>query len=559
VRLEVRSWRPLSRLWARLLAFNVLLVFLPVAGFLYLDVYERELLTAQERAMVQQGRLTAAALAGSAGVTAGATIDPAAASALLHRLDRRVEARLRVVDGKGRLLADSSLPGPAESPPHPPPPDRYGASRSPRAIRFPAREEALARQSFLYRIGAALYRQWERLVTSPEPARDGDRYYRNGDPLLGPEVRSALAGRYGASTRPSGRGQSSVTLYSAIPVRSASGQVIGAVLVSQSTLRLRADLADVRLGIFRVFLVSCLAAIVLSLFVGATLARPLERLANEARTLVDPRGRLLGSFRGSARKDEIGDLARALEELTRRLAAHLRFTEAFAADVSHELKNPLAGIRGATELLAEVEEPADRERFLGIVQREVARMELLLGGVRDITGIDAHLPAEPARAVDLAALLTDLADGFRLRAVDLPTETGITLDLHLPQGSPVVHAAPERLGQLFGNVLDNALSFSPPGGTVTIELAADPSEEGFARVRIDDEGPGIPEAHRERIFDRFFSWRPAPSAEEESRERHAGLGLAIARAIAEGYGGAIRAGERPGGGARVEVRLPVDG
>jgi two-component system sensor histidine kinase ChvG len=517
----------LSRLWVRLLAFNVLLVFLPVAGFLYLDVYERELLVAQERAMVQQGRLAAAALAG------GDAIAPSAAAALLHRLDRRVEARLRVVDGKGALLADSSQPGPA---PRPLPVGRYGSSSS-----------SLSRESVLYRIGAFLYREWQRLGASPEPSRESDAYSRTTGPLLGPEVRAALAGRYGAATRPSGGGQRSVTLYSAIPVRGAAGQVVGAVLVSQSTLRLRAALADVRLGVFRVFLGSVLAAIVLSLFVGTTLARPLQRLADEARALVDRRGRLLGGFRGSARNDEIGDLARALEELTRRLASHLRFIESFAADVSHELKNPLASIRGATELLAEVEEPGDRARFLGVVEREVARMELLLAGVRDITGIDAHLPAEPVSPVDLAALLADLAQGFRLRA-----GAGIALALTLPAGPRLfVHAAPERLAQLLGNVLDNALSFSPAGGTVKVELAR---EEGFARLRVDDQGPGIPEVHRERIFDRFFSWRPG-----EGKEGHSGLGLAIARAIAEGYGGSIRAGERPGGGARLEVRLPTSG
>ncbi|HEV7518912.1 MAG TPA: ATP-binding protein [Thermoanaerobaculia bacterium] len=519
-----------SRISIRLLLFNVLLVFLPVAGFLYLDVYERELLAAQERAMVQQGRLAAAALAG------GDAIAPAAATVLLHRLERRVDARLRVVDGNGVLLADSSLPGPS---PRQLPVGRYGASRA----------TPLSRESVLYRIGAFLYRQWQRLGASPEPARETDPYSRTAGPLLGPEVRAALAGRYGASTRPSGGGQRSVTLYSAIPVRGAAGQVTGAVLVSQSTLRLRAALGDVRLGIFRVFLGSVLAAILLSLFVGTTLARPLQRLADEARALADRRGRLLGSFRGSAREDEIGDLARALEELTRRLAAHLRFIESFAADVSHELKNPLAGIRGATELLAEVEEPGDRARFLSVVLREVARMELLLAGVRDITGIDAHLPAEPAPPVDLAALLADLAAGFRLRAGD-----GIALSLALPAGPPlVVHASPERLAQLFGNVLDNASSFSPPGGTVRVELAP---EEGFVRVRVDDQGPGIPEVHRERIFDRFFSWRPG---QDGGREGHTGLGLAIARAIAEGYGGSIRAGEGPGGGARLEVRLPASG
>jgi len=526
--------RPFSGLSLKLLAFNLLLVFLPVAGFLYLDVYERQLLDQQERAMVQQGRLLAAALAGRE------AIPPQEAAALIQRLDRRIEARLRVVDTQGTLLADSSRGGPPALPT--PTGERYSRD-------LPA---SPARDSLLYRLGATVYRLWQRRFTSPVPVREVDTYYRAGAPLLGPEVRAALAGRYGAVTRPTG-GQRSVTLYSAIPVRGATGrsdragEVIGAVLVSQSTLRLRAALVDVRLGIFRVFLGSVLAAFVLSLLIATTIARPLQRLADEARALVDRRGRLLGSFRGSARGDEIGDLARALEELTRRLAGHLRFIESFAADVSHELKNPLAGIRGATELLAEiteVEDADDRVRFLGVVEREVARMERLLAGMRDITGIDAHLPAEPAPPVDLGSLLAELVESARRRA------PGVEMTFRRSDDAPlVVQASPERLAQLFDNVLDNARSFSPPGGTVTVELAREP---GFARIRVDDQGPGIPEAHRERIFDLFFSYRPG-----EERGGHSGLGLAIARAIAEGYGGSIAAGPRSGGGARFEIRLPV--
>ncbi|HZF14156.1 MAG TPA: ATP-binding protein [Thermoanaerobaculia bacterium] len=523
--------RPFSGLSLKLLAFNLLLVFLPVAGFLYLDVFERELLSQQERAMVQQGRLLAAALAGRE------SIPPQEATALIQRLDRRIEARLRVVDTKGTLLADSSRGGPPALPAAAV--ERYGRD-------LPI---SPARDSLLYRLGATLYRFWQRRFTPPPPAREVDTYYRAGAPLLGPEVRAALAGRYGAVTRPTG-GQRSLTLYSAIPVRGPAdpsnrpGEVIGAVLVSQSTLRLRAALVEVRLGIFRVFLGAVLAAIVLSFLIAITIARPLQRLADEARALVDRRGRLLGSFRGSARGDEIGDLARALEELTRRLSGHLRFIESFAADVSHELKNPLAGIRSATELLSEVEDPDDRARFLAVVEREVARMERLLSGMRDITGIDAHLPAEPAPPVDLGALLAELVESARLRT------PGVEMALRPSDDAPlVVQASPERLVQLFDNVLDNARSFSPPGGTVTVELAR---EDGFVRIRVDDPGPGIPEAHRERIFDRFFSYRPG-----EGKEGHSGLGLAIARAIAEGYGGSITAGPNPGGGARFEVRLPA--
>src|SRR6185369_1318186 len=159
--------------------------------------------------------------------------------------------------------------------------------------------------------------------------------------------------------------------------------------------------------------------------VSTTIARPLKALRNEANDLLDRRGRLKGRFRGSERGDEIGDLARALEQLTARLEGHLRFIETFASDVSHELKNPLAAVRTATEMLAEVDDPADRERFLGIAQREVARMEHLLSTMREITEIDARLDLETAAEVDLGHLLARIVEGFRLR-----TPEGVAVDLH---------------------------------------------------------------------------------------------------------------------------------
>ncbi|HEX2643507.1 MAG TPA: stimulus-sensing domain-containing protein, partial [Thermoanaerobaculia bacterium] len=389
-----------SRLSVRLLALGLLLVFLPAGGFFYLDVYERQLLEVQERSMVQQGRLVAAALGG------GEAIDPAAAEDLLRRLERRTDSRMRVYSPGPALAADSARLGP----------------RAPAAVPAPsytASEAPETRDSLLYRGGAAAYRLWRRLSGAGGPrigpaVRQGPGRIAEGadraSPL--PEVREALAGRYGAATRPTPGDARVVTLHSAIPVRGgASGrEVIGAVLVSQSTHRILASLIEVRHHILRVFLLSVAAAVVLSLFVSATIARPLRALREEANALLDGRGRLRGRFTASGRQDEIGHLTQALEQLTRRLEGHLRFTESFAADVSHELKNPLATIRSTTEMLAEVEDPEDRRRLAVMAQREVARMERLLSGMREITEIDAHLEAEPAETVDLEPLLRQVVE-----------------------------------------------------------------------------------------------------------------------------------------------------
>jgi two-component system sensor histidine kinase ChvG len=535
--------RFLARISIRLLLFNVLLVFLPAAGFFYLDVYEKELLEAQERAMVQQGRLAAAALSSSSkGSGESGGIDREAAVRLLARLQGRTEMRLRVVDAAGSLLADSA---------HLIPPRPAPVTTDPRSIYFERRAASLeARRTWLYRLGAWVYRLPGRFTAAfgpPEPPSGAETFYVDGQPLLGREIKAALDGRYGATVRPTRGGPRSLTLYSALPVRDGD-RVAGAVLVSQSTYRILRALYDVRLDVFKVVLLSVAVAAILSLLVSTTIAKPLEALRNEANDLLDRRGRLKGKFRGSTKHDEIGDLARALEQLTARLEGHLRFIEAFASDVSHELKNPLASIRTATEMLAEVDDPADRERFLAVTQREVARMEHLLSAMREITEIDARLDAldpETAPPVDLRELLPQIVEGFRLRAPE-----GVEIVLREP-GTPVrVAASAERLDQIFANLLDNALGFAPPGTTVEVDLAPG------AVVTIADRGPGIPPDHLHRLFDRFFTWRPGDSDSPADRNGHTGLGLAIVKAIAEGYGGAVTARNRPGGGAVFEVRLP---
>ncbi len=524
-RRRLTGWhRRLSRIWIRLLAFNVLLLFLPAAGVLYLDTFESQMLEAQEQSMVQQGRILAAAL-GATG-----TLDPAQAETILVGLNQRITSRLRVIDSAGRLLADSSRHGPQAEGGEVAPVGQEAAAQDPRS-------------NWLYRLGASLFRFYDRLTGGPGPGAEEREFYSAEKIFDGPEIAAALAGRYGATTRVTA-GQRSITLFSAIPILDDAGEPVGAVLVSQSTFRLLNGLYEVRLAVFKVFVGSVVAAVILSLLLAGTIARPLTLLGNEAAALLDRRGRLTGRFGGWKRQDEIGDLARSLQGMSQRLEERIGFMESFAADVSHEFKNPLASIRTATEMLTEVEEPAQRRRFLALVERDVARLERLLSAVREVSLIDARLDEEEVEPVNLSALLERWLEGRRLR---LPG--GVTIESELPAEPVEVQANADRLSQIFENLLDNAFSFAPAGSVVEVTLERQGDE---ALVRVADRGPGFPPEHLDRIFQRFFSYRP-----EQKGSDHTGLGLAIVKAIAEGYGGSVEAGNRPGGGAEVGVRLPV--
>jgi len=514
--------RPPSRISLRLFAFNVLLVFLPVGGVLFFDTYESHLLSAQERTMAQEGRLLAAA------IEARDRVDGEDARRILIQLDQRQLARLRVINVAGEVVADSALLGP-----------RREAENT---VSDTVQPQTTTEKSFLYRIGSLPFRLLRRSGEDPTITDDQDF---SGDLRSRPEVQSALEGRYGAATRISVGPRRSVTLHIAIPVR-VEGAVDGVVLVSQSTGRILQALDAVRLDVFKVFLLSLGAAVALSLIAATTIARPLTRLRRRAGDILDRRGRLRGGFAASNRRDEIGDLERALAELTGQLEQHLRSTEAFAADVSHEFKNPLASIRTATDMALEDVEPSERRRFLTMIQNDVARMERLLSEAREVSRIDARLDDEEPTRVVLDELLAALVDGFRLRNGN----TGLHFDLALADARVVVFASADRLTQVFENLVDNAVSFSPADGHVTIAMRA---TSDTTEVTIADEGPGIPAEHHDRIFSRFFSYRPG----DKGSSSHTGLGLALVRAIVESYGGSIAADPRSGGGTKMIVALPL--
>jgi two-component system sensor histidine kinase ChvG len=507
----IRLFRP-SRIGFRLLAFNLLVLFLPIAAILYLDVYERELLTEQERGMVQEARAVSAALAFSSDLTAEA-------SRLAALLAVQGTSRVRVFDRHETVIADTATQATPSVEPDP-----YASRDS-------------VRESALYRFGA-----W--LARLPDVVR---RSEERSDVMTTPkalltEVRTALAGGYGAAARRT-PGQRSMTLTSAVPIAGAEG-VTGAVVVSQTTYRTLSALYRIRFRLFTIIILCLGVAVVLTAIVAATVVRPLARLRDSASGAAT-RGPLVHEFAGTERHDEIGDLARALHELSRRLDARITQLETFAGDVAHEFRNPLAAIRIAAETIASTNDAAERQRFLARMTADVDRLDRLVGGVRDLATLDAEIAHDRRSVANVGQVVEAVVEGARLTpgpAIVFTTGTG------KPARIP---ANTDRLAQVFENLISNARSFSPAESTVEVSVAR---QRERITVSVADRGPGIPDAHASRIFERFFTYRPDSAS---ARREHTGLGLAIAKAIVEGYGGWISARNRDGGGAVFTCEWPV--
>jgi two-component system sensor histidine kinase ChvG len=250
-----------------------------------------------------------------------------------------------------------------------------------------------------------------------------------------------------------------------------------------------------------------------------------------------------------SRRDEIGSLARALSDMSLALRARIDATEAFAADITHEMKNPLASMRSAVDGLETVKDEDLRGRLLAIVRDDVHRMDRLITDISEASRLDAQLSRAKFEPVDMARMIAGLLDQRRARGI----ERGIRLvfDSHAAE-APIVLGEGARLERVFENLIDNALSFSPDGGLIALAAFVEQDE---LVIRVDDEGPGVPESSREAIFGRFQSVRP----EAEAFGQHSGLGLAIARTIIDGHQGSIVVESREDrlSGARFVVRLPL--
>lgn len=506
-------------LTARLLIFNLLLAVIPVGATLFLGTYEKQLLDSQERAMVQQGRLLASALEGE---------DLAKeAEAVLSRLGTRNDARLRVVDRDGYLLADSAIPEV----------QTIALEENGAAVSYPE-------ESVIYQIGALPARIVRRLasfIRPPQAPSEEAGYYTGSEILDGPEIKAALAGRYGAATRIS-EGQVSVNLYSAIPITRGE-EILGAVQVSRSTFAILNNLYQLRLDIMIIFLWGIGAAVGLSVLLARTVTVPVGRLRDQAEGLLDDRGKLQAKFKPLSGKDEVADLSRALHQLSSRLQERTEHLEDFMADLVHEMKNPVASILSAAEL-ADQSTPGETKHFLSVIDSEARRIQRLLDDLRELISIDVRLDKGPHGTVDLSGLIKILVETYPQNR-----RGSVTVEYADPIDKPIfADVDPDRLVQAILNLVDNAVSFSPEGGRVKLRVRGN---DQTVSISVADEGPGIPEDESERIFNRWYTDRP-----EEKAGNHTGLGLAIVQGIAHGYGGRVYVQKSSPEGAVFTVEFP---
>jgi two-component system sensor histidine kinase ChvG len=313
---------------------------------------------------------------------------------------------------------------------------------------------------------------------------------------------------------------------------------------------------EARLAILPIFGLACAAALISSLMLTAAIARPIRQLAiasDRVREGISAAARArIPDF--SHRKDEIGELSQSLKAMTQAIYARIEAIESFAADVAHELKNPLTSIRSAAETLEIAVKPEAREKLMGLIKNDVARMDRLITDISNASRLDAELAREAREAVDLRKLLADIAELYRITGKE--NDAAVVYD---PAGEPLyLFGNASALSQVFRNLIDNARSFSPPGGSVRIAIDMMAKRDGVVRVTVDDDGPGVPDDALEKIFTRFYTKRPAGSA----FGANSGLGLAISEQIVRSHGGSIHCENRdaPDGkrlGARFVVALPI--
>ena len=502
------SWSGRWTLTYRILAVNILTLVLLAAGLFYLDAFRNRLSKERIRQTKHEAVVTAQALA---------AIPASASEATLANIGRSIGSRLRLYGPDGSLIADSwRVGGPTYE------------LRDPTTQRWNKDAARAADRGFNALVGAETLDDFaepkvDRLAAWPE----AQEAHKTGQPITRARNAPDLTPVYSA----------------AVPVGAST------LLVTENDRAFTRTVRSQRRVLALVMTGAIIISVLLSLFLARTIVRPLRRLALAAHRVRLGRSREVRVPRLPSRTDEIGLLARAVSDMSQSLRHRIDNIEAFAADVTHELKNPLASLRSAMDGLDRVDDPELRRRLTAVARDDVVRLDRLINDISEAARTDAELARAKFERVDLGPLIEQLSSSWESRREKGDARIAFARPR---KNSAVVMGKPDRLARAINNLLDNAVSFSPPAGLVEIAASRIGDE---VRIRIDDEGPGVPAEAREAIFNRFHSVRP----EGESFGRHSRLGLAIARAIVEGHDGEIDVHDRDDApsGARFTIRLPA--
>lgn len=529
-----RHQRWVSRLSLRIFAVNVMALIVLAFGLLYISRYQQELLAGELDSLERQAQIYAGAIAEAARYSSMITTpDPAMGVMvrdslsrertrnMVRRLGETTINRIRVFNDQGRMMGDSDILG--------------GAGGVIRVIPLPPMllKRGMGDRS-LTDFAIDMLPSGLRLKTYPEDGSGRGR--RRAD--FFPDVREALEGRVSSTAWVSGAHARDIILSAAVPVQHLK-QVLGVVYVTRDGTAIAESIRQMKLDIIKLFGIALAITFVLSFYLAAGIARPLKRLARAAEQV--RKGLRQAEIPDlHDRHDEIGDLSMALREMTNALAARLDSIERFAADVAHELKNPLTSLRSAIETAQLVKEQADRDKLMDIIMHDLQRLDRLISDISAASRLDTELSREDMGLVDLRPLLSQMAESYMapLQRLKPGERARAPVILNLPAEDQVliVQGIEGRLVQVFRNLIDNALSFSPAGADVVIRAMRDQQNRQI-KVMIEDAGPGIPDAKLKAIFDRFYSERP----EGEAFGRHSGLGLSIARQIVDAHRGVIYA------------------
>jgi len=498
---------PLKR---RILAINIFVIALIAGGVVYLDSLRARLVETRLEQTVRETQLIADALA---------NVPDGKRDAVIVRMARATNARLRIFDRDGRLIGDS-----------------FALASPTYALVDPATEPL--RKS----IARSMDRTIDTLTGTTIPGEVRER--PRGGAERWPEIaRSRSSGTLASAYR---LAPDRTPFVSAASTGFADGS---ALLVTANardiTRRVRAE----RLTIGLVFAGTLIVSILLSLFLARTIVQPLHRLMRAAVRVRWGRERDVTVPRLPGRYDEIGLLARAISDMTQSLRERIDAGEAFAADVAHELKNPISSLRSSIEALEKVDDPDVRAELIAVARDDCRRLDRLVTDIAEASRMDAELSRAHFEPVDIGVMLEAMVAARE--SVRTPTAPHIAY-ARPRRGATDVLGDDGRLERVFNNLLDNAVSFSPPRGVICVSATRSGSD---VIIRIEDDGPGVAADQREPIFQRFYSLRPA----QEEFGKHSGLGLAIVRAIVSGHRGsvAVRDREDGEGGACFEVRLPA--